>query len=377
MDSGFGEVFENTDDRGSAASEPPTPSLDRLAPAAATVVGSMPGTSVRDSVALIVGELTTADGVPHLPELPSRGPGSDMIGRTGGLLAGVAPDLALETTPDGWRFADAPGRDMRRASSWLGEDLDAWEEALESYDGVAAVSLAGPWTMAASIELHFGERALKDAGACRDLAGALAHAAADHVAELRRRLPKAQHWIWLDEPVLNSVLLGSIPTQSGRGRIAAIEPHIVEMAITQVLEAITAAGASTAIHCCEKRPPLALLRRTPADALSIDMLTYSPRDDDELGELIQSGRRLIAGIMPGTDTELSGDIDTVAPLRQLGGRLGFDEGRMASSTLISPTCGFAGASPAYVRSALARLTSASRTLRDEELRGGSEARDER
>ena len=50
---------------------------------------------------------------------------------------------------------------------------------------------------------------------------------------------------------------------------------------------------------------------------------------------------------------------------------------MAASTLISPTCGFAGASPAYVRSALTRLTSASRTLRDEELRGGSEARDER
>ena len=377
MDSGFGEVFENIDDRGSAASEPPAPSLDRLAPAAATVVGSMPGTSVRDSVALIVGELAAADGVPHLPELPARGPGSDMIGRTGGLLASVAPDLALETTPDGWRFADAPGRDMRRASSWLGEDLDAWEEALESYDGVAAASLTGPWTMAASIELHFGERALKDAGACRDLAGALAHAASDHVAELRRRLPKAQHWIWLDEPVLNSVLLGASPTQSGRGRIAAIEPHIVEIAITQVLEAITAAGASTAIHCCATRPPLGLLRRTPADALSIDMLTYSPRDDDELGELIQAGRRLVAGIMPGTDIELSGDIDTVMPLRQLGGRLGFDEGRMALSTLISPTCGFAGASPSYVRSALARLTSASRTLRDEELRGGSEARDER
>jgi len=73
MDSGFGEVFENNDDRGSAASEPVTPSLDRLAPAAATVVGSMPGTSVRESVALIVGELTAADGVPHLPELPARG----------------------------------------------------------------------------------------------------------------------------------------------------------------------------------------------------------------------------------------------------------------------------------------------------------------
>ena len=374
-DSGFGKDFQNTDEHESVSELPLPASLSRLAPAAATVIGSMPGTSIRDSVALIAGELAGSDAVPHLPELPARGPGSDMVGRTGGLLAGVVPDLALETTPDGWRFADAPGRDMRRATSWLGEDLDAWEEVLESYDGVAAASLAGPWTMAASIELHFGERALKDAGACRDLAGALAHAAGDYVAQLRRRLPKAQHWIWLDEPVLNSVLLGSIPTQSGRGRIAAIEPHIVEIAISQVLEAITAAGASTAIHCCATRPPLGLLRRTPADALSIDLLSYSPRDDDELGELIESGRRLVAGLIPGTDRELSGDIDTVAPLRQLGGRLGFDEGRMAGSTLISPTCGFAGASPAYVRSALARLMSSARILRDEELR--EEVRDER
>ena len=344
----------------------PFSSLDRLAPAAATVIGSMPGTSVRDAVSLIAGELGGSDGVPHLPELPARGPGSDMVGRTGGLLAGIAPDLALETTPDGWRFADAPGRDMRRAASWLGEDLDAWEEMLEGFDGVVAASLAGPWTLAASIELHFGERALKDAGACRDLTAALAQAATDYVAQLRRRLPRAQHWIWLDEPVLNAVLLGSIPTQSGRGRIAAIEPHIVETAITDVLEAISSAGARTAVHCCATRPPLGLLRRTPADALSIDLLTYSARDDDEIGELIESGRRLVAGLVPGTDRELSGDIDTVEPLRQLGRRLGFDEGRMASATVISPTCGFAGASPGYVRSALVRLTSSSRILRDEE-----------
>jgi methionine synthase II (cobalamin-independent) len=224
--------------------------------------------------------------------------------------------------------------------------------------------------MAASIELHFGERALKDPGACRDVAGALAHAATNHVGELRRRLPKAQLWLWIDEPVLNAVLLGSIPTQSGRGRLAAIEPHIVEIALTQVLDAITAAGAATAVHCCASRPPLGLLRRTPADALSIDLLSYSPQDDDEIGELIESGRRLVAGLVPGTDRELSGDVDTVAPLRRLGGRLGFDEGRMAQSVLISPTCGFAGASPMYVRSALAQLTSAARILRDEQFREG-------
>ena len=148
----------------------------------------MPGTSVRDAVALVVGEMTSGDGVPHLPELPARGPGADLVGRTAGLLAAVAPDLAVETTPAGWRFADAPGRESRRARSWLGEDLDAWEEALEGFDGLVAVSLAGPWTTAASVELRTGERAVRDPGACRDLADALA---ARGARPRRRRTPAA------------------------------------------------------------------------------------------------------------------------------------------------------------------------------------------
>ena len=48
----------------------------------------MPGTSVRDAVALVVGELGEGDGLPHLPELPARGPGADLVGRTLGLLGG-------------------------------------------------------------------------------------------------------------------------------------------------------------------------------------------------------------------------------------------------------------------------------------------------
>ena len=66
------------------------------------------------------------------------------------LLAAVAPDLATETTPAGWRFADAPGRESRRARSWLGEDLDAWEEALADFEGTVAVSLAASAPVAGS-----------------------------------------------------------------------------------------------------------------------------------------------------------------------------------------------------------------------------------
>ncbi len=98
-----------------------------VAPAAATGIGSLPGTDSHEWSRAIAGELPQ---FPHVPELPARGPGADMVGRTMSLLAQVAPDLAVETTPVGWRFADAPGRVMARARSWLAEDLDGIEQAL-------------------------------------------------------------------------------------------------------------------------------------------------------------------------------------------------------------------------------------------------------
>jgi hypothetical protein len=78
-----------------------------IAPAAATGIGSLPGTDSHEWSLTIAGELPD---LPHVPELPARGPGADLIGRTMALLAEVAPDMAVETTPVGWRFSDAPGR---------------------------------------------------------------------------------------------------------------------------------------------------------------------------------------------------------------------------------------------------------------------------
>ena len=339
-------------------------------PAAATTVGSMPGTSIRDAVALVVGEMTAGDGVPHLPELPARGPGGDLVGRTAGLLAAVAPDLAVETTPAGWRFADAPGRESRRARSWVGEDLDAWEETLEGYDGPLAVSLAGPWTTAAAIELRTGERAVRDPGACRDLAEALSHAALDHVADVRRRLPGAKVSLWLDEPALPAVLHGLIPTQSGLGRYAAIDEPVVEAALRRIVEPLPAAGVAAVVHCCGARPPYGLLRRVGFDAVSADLLLHDRRDDDPVGELLESGARLVAGALPSTDPPAGAPVSdvraTVALVRDLGHRLGHGPEAIAGQVLVSPTCGLAGASVEHARATLAGVRAVGRGLREEE-----------
>jgi hypothetical protein len=146
---------------------------------AATGVGSLPGTDAREAARTSTGAL---EHLPFLPELPARGPGADMIGRSAGLLV----ELFAQTEPSGWRFADRPGRDTRRAHSWLGEDLDALEEFTQGHQGALKVQAVGPWTLAASIELKHGEKALADRGACRDIAGSLTEGLRRHLAEVRK-----------------------------------------------------------------------------------------------------------------------------------------------------------------------------------------------
>ena len=85
----------------------------------------MPGTDPREAATIVVGELPVLTA---LPELPARGVGADMIGRTAGLLV----DIAVEVVPSGYRVTARPGRDQRRAIDLLRADLDAFDEAVDA-----------------------------------------------------------------------------------------------------------------------------------------------------------------------------------------------------------------------------------------------------
>src|SRR5690349_6239876 len=95
---------------------------------AVTSIGSLPGTDPDDAARLVFGELTA---LPHLVELPSRGAGADMIGRTAALLT----DLPVEIVVGTWRMTAHPGRDLRRARDYLAWDIDALEAAGSGYAG--------------------------------------------------------------------------------------------------------------------------------------------------------------------------------------------------------------------------------------------------
>ncbi|MFM1964724.1 MAG: hypothetical protein RL134_449 [Actinomycetota bacterium] len=335
-------------------------------PAAATGIGSLPGVESHEWSRTIAGELPD---LPHVPELPARGPGADLIGRTMALLAEVAPDLAVETTPVGWRFADAPGRVMARARSWLAEDLDGIEQALVGRRGPLKAQLAGPWTLAASVELRGGERAVRDHGASRDIAEALAEAAARHVAEIRRRLPDAHVWLQLDEPSLPSVLAGGVTTASGLATYRAVDPARAQSHLGWVIDAIASQDALPGVHCCHPRVPVDLLRRAGARMVSVDPAVLDGAEEEPLGEALEAGVHLLLGYAPPLAVAVSGPqalaerIATRA-LDQYS-RWGIPAETANAGVAFTPACGLAGADPAWARLAYAALGIAGRLVRDD------------
>ncbi|TDD45297.1 methionine synthase [Nonomuraea terrae] len=317
----------------------------------ATGVGSHPGEDHLEAIRVVFGEVP---GLPYLPELPARGVGADMVGRTAGLLV----DLAVEVQPSGWRLTDRPGRDHHRAVDHLRRDLDGLEEIAHDYAGPIKLQVCGPWTLAASLELRHGDKALSDAGAVRDLTASLAQGLADHCAEVRRRVPGVTEVVvQLDEPRLPGVLAGTVPTASGFGRLAAVEEWRVEEALRLFEKPM--------VHCCAPSVPFDLLRRAGVRGVSVDASLLRRRADDALGELFEAGMVLFLGVVPGRDTRL-GDAGAVArPAVELWRRLGFAPDRLAEQVVLTPACGLAGASPAYAKAALTACRKAARVLRED------------
>ena len=316
-------------------------------------LGSWPGTDVRTPLRVVRDVLTRTPsggepGLPYLPELPHRGPGAELIGRTAGLLV----DLPVDLQPSGWRLVDHPGRDARRTAAWLRADLDELAEVYDGYQGPLKVQVAGPWTLAAGLRLARGERVLLDAGARRDLLASLAEGIRVHLGVVGQLVPGAQLVLQLDEPGLPSVLAGELPTSSGFGRLPAIDPQEAREGLAEVLAA--AADRLTVVHCCAPLAPLPLLRAAGAGAISLDVATLSESAWESVAASIEAGIAFWAGLVQadpasGTAPSASGaHHDVIAPLLQRWRNLGLPASSLAD-VVVTPACGLAGLSPARAR----------------------------
>ncbi|MDC5698908.1 methionine synthase [Intrasporangium calvum] len=319
----------------------------------ATGIGSWPGTSIRDALAQ-VRELL--DGhLPYLPELPDRGPGADMIGRTAGLLV----ELPVDLQPMGWRLVDRPGRDANRTAALMREDLDELAESFDGYAGPLKLQVTGPWTLASSLWLPRGERVIIDQGACRDLVESLAEGIRTHVASVRRLVPGADVVLQVDEPSLATVLAGRLPTASGFGRLPSLDPQQAAAGLTSVL---AAHDGDTVIHTCSSYPPVPLLRAAGPSALSLDLAQLTPRGWEGVAVAVEDGLRLFAGAVP-TDGSVMRATEVadrfVTDWRKVGMPLG-----SLSDVVVTPACGLAGTPPHTARAIQRAAVDAARELEE-------------
>ena len=319
----------------------------------ASGVGSLPGSDPAEAVRLVVGELPD---FLHLPELPGRGAGADLIGRSAALLV----DLSVDLTPAGWRLVPRPGIDQRRAREFLDRDLDALHDVAAGYTGPLKLQAAGPWTLAAGLERTRGDRAVVDLGARRDLAQSLAEGLAAHVAAVAARVPGATVLVQLDEPSVPAVLQGGLPTVSGFGKLAAVEATVVEQELADLLRALP---VPVVVHCCAPRIPMDLFRAAGAAGVSFDLGLV--QDLDAVGTAIEAGTHLLLGVVPGTDAPLPAPKATASRVQAWWRELGFAPEQLAAAVTLTPACGLAGATPGYARAAMAHVRESAKYLQPE------------
>lgn len=319
--------------------------LEGLPAAAATPPWQVSGSASRTGQRIALLEFPD---LPGLLQLPDRGPGADLIGRTAARLGEVSGDLSVETTPTGWRLTAAPGRDHRRAASLLDEDLDALEEHAQGYSGPLVVGVAGPWSLAARIERPNGERVVTDPGLTRDFGAALAEAAANLVAQVRRRLPGVEPLLRIDEPELAAVLDGALPSRSGLGRSRAVPLADAESALATVA---SRAGAQAGVR--GDGATAAVAKRA---GLVLRWLRLDATSGDDLAEWLDSGGRVVL--------EVDAQARIPAIVRRLGrlaSDVGLDLPRLAAVTALSA----ASADVAELAALGRHLSELGRAVRDE------------
>ena len=252
-------------------------------------MGSLPGTEPREAAALVTGELPD---LPHLPELPGRGPGADMLGRAGSLLV----DLHVDLQPSGWRLVDRAGMDERRARSYLGQDLDELESHADGFVGPVKLQVCGPWTRGGRAAAAAGRAGAQGPGGGPGPGGLAHRGPAARTSETCAPGSPAPSPCssWTSRRCRRCSPARCAPPP-GATTVAPVKETDAE----DVLSALVAAvGVPVVVHCCAARPPVGLARRAGAAGVSVDLTLLGQDMDDELGEAVESGLVLLAGLVP-------------------------------------------------------------------------------
>lgn len=308
-------------------------------------LGSLPGTDLGAAVRMTFDKVP---GLPYLPELPARGPWAGLIGRGLGALAGLGSDLVA-----GEWVLGTSGVDHRRARQTWRDDLEVLEGQAQGYTGRLKLQVAGPWTLAAATGVAHTGRVLADAGARRDLAGALAEGIGEMLSDLHRRLPDVDLVLQVDEPSLPAVVAGAVPTPGGFFRHRAVDlPEIAaNLALLTAEPGRRGLAVATVLHCCAPGLPIAAMVTGGRDgagfgAVSLDQDTLTAADLAALAVAVDGGADLWLGCVPTADPSTLAGVDEVRTrVLRVADRLEVGD-LLAEHLVLTPACGLAGFAPA-------------------------------
>ena len=288
----------------------------------ASGLGPVPGTDPREAARWIV---DAVPGLPHVPELPGRGPWARPVARAAAMLV----DLDLALTSQGWEATAGRSRDQARARSLLAEDLDAVEECWAGWTGQLKAQVCGPWSLAAAVERPSGEVLASDEAAVRDVAQSLAEGLAAHCAQLLRRVPGASRClVELAEPRLGALLSGEVPTRSGLSLLAPVEPVAATAALATVVSGLRslAVPCSVVVRTAGHDAAVAVGSDAGADGWAGDL------DADEASEALAGWVERGAAVVLGCGSPGAGDAALAAVVRDRFSRWGLPLG--CPSTLV-------------------------------------------
>lgn len=184
-------------------------------------LGPMPGSDFASACDIVMGE---TGQLPHLPQLPGRGLGSDAVGRTASLLSAVS----VERGPRSWRLSDRPQLVAHEMWDQMSRDLDTAQEVWGETLPQIKVQMLGPWSLATALELGDGHRAITDSGAFRDLTDALLDGLDSHKQDVAKRFHCGTDnvLVQIDEPYLAHVLAGAVPGTTDFDVIPAVPVEV-------------------------------------------------------------------------------------------------------------------------------------------------------
>lgn len=317
--------------------------------------GPWPGSEPLEAQTTVLGDVAAApsgvDGLPWAVRLPERG----VLGSLAAHALGLLVELPAELGPHGWRLADRPGGDATRLAALRREDLDALAVAAHGWDGTLVVPVAGPLTLAASVYLARGDRAVADPGAVAELAESLAAGVAEHLAAIRRAVPGARPTVLLHEPLLTQVVAGVLPSFSGYARLRAVPAPVVSERLGTVVAGVRAAGAERVVlHVGAGAAAVGAARGAGADAVGLEVAGLDERRWESVAEAVEGGTALWASVPQPETSQCAGpDVRGVADAVLRGWeRVGLPRTGLRDVVLLAPA---GPAVPAAARATLATV----------------------